>query len=158
MPNSAGTDEKRISLELTADSDAAAFARRALVERDGSIPPTIREDVLLLMTELVTNAVRHAGVGPERSLSVEIRWRPGRVYVEVIDPGTTPFDRPGEPSSQGGFGLMLVEEIADRWGVDRTASGTTVWFELRGERKRGPQWDPSWSSTDTVTRMAVPSR
>lgn len=158
MSDSAETNETRISLELTADRDAAASARRALVERDGSIPPAVREDVLLLMTELVTNAVRHAGVGPERSLSVEIRWRPGRVYVEVIDPGTTPFDRPAEPSSQGGFGLLLVEEIADRWGVDRTASGTSVWFELRGERKPGPQWDPSWCSTDTVTRMSVSRR
>ena len=88
------------------------------------------------MTELVSNAVRHAGVGPERSLGTEVRWWPGRVWVEVTDPGTesSPFGARPNGDHSGGWGLFLVDQIADRWGVRRTPSGTSVWFEIRSEQ------------------------
>ena len=87
------------------------------------------------MTELVTNAVGHAKIGPEQSLRVELRFSPQRVRVEVLDAGTG-FTRTGAPSRGdefGGWGLFLVDQIADRWGVRRTASGTRVWFEVRSD-------------------------
>jgi anti-sigma regulatory factor (Ser/Thr protein kinase) len=106
-----------------------------VLARNGVLPASVREDVLLLVTELVTNAVRHADVGPEQSLRVELRFSPRRVRVEVFDPGTG-FTRDRAPfrgDESGGWGLFLVDQIAHRWAVRRTASGTCVWFEIRSE-------------------------
>ena len=77
------------------------------------------------MTELVTNAVRHADVGPEQSLDLELRMSPGHVRVEVADPGEgfDPETAPRGPGEAGGWGLYLVEQIADDWGIRPTAPG-----------------------------------
>jgi anti-sigma regulatory factor (Ser/Thr protein kinase) len=99
---------------------------------DGALPASVREDVLLLVTELVSNALRHGEVGPERYLRVELRFSPRRVQVGVIDPGTG-FTRTLAPSrgdESGGWGLFLVDQIAHRWGVRRMASGNCVCFEI----------------------------
>lgn len=99
------------------------------------MPHEVQEDVLLLMTELITNAVRHGGDERERPLTTEVRWRDGRARVEVTDPsdGTPSSDIRPDATNEGGWGLFLVEQIADRWGFTSTASGTRVWFELRTE-------------------------
>ena len=88
---------------------------------------------MLLVTELVTNAVRHAGVGPERSLDLALRMSPGQVRVEVADSGGgfDPEDEPREGGHAGGWGLYLVAQIADDWGVKPAEQGTCVWFELK---------------------------
>lgn len=92
-------------------------------------------DVLLLVTELVTNAVRHAQVGPERSVEVEMRRWPQRRRVDVVDPGSGfARVRPRSRTDDGGWGLLLVDRLATRWGVGREASGTRVWFEIEFER------------------------
>ena len=126
--------------ELSGGPDAPVAARRAVLAGEEKtpgvqMPESVREDVLLLVSELVTNAVRHAGVGPEHSLQTDIRWRPGWVRVEVTDPstGSASIGARSEGDGSGGFGLFLVEQIADRWGVRRTPAGTSVWFELVSE-------------------------
>jgi anti-sigma regulatory factor (Ser/Thr protein kinase) len=122
----------RLVFRLDGGHTAALAARRAVVAGDGTLPASVRDDVLLLVTELVTNAVRHAGVGSGQSLHVELRWWPGRVRMEVVDPGTS-FTRPDERITRdhsGGWGLFLVDRIADRWGVTSSASGTSVWAEI----------------------------
>jgi anti-sigma regulatory factor (Ser/Thr protein kinase) len=103
-----------------------------VVAGDGRLPTAVRDDVLLLVTELVTNAVRHAGVGPEEVIQVELRCWPQRVRVDVVDPGTElPRVRPRlSPDTAGGWGLVLVDRIAARWGVGRGPAFTRVWFEL----------------------------
>jgi anti-sigma regulatory factor (Ser/Thr protein kinase) len=125
--------EERIAFELAPSPEAGSAARRALLAGNGALPPSIRDDVLLLLTELVTNAVRHADVGPDRTVGVEFRQRSGTVRVAVRDEGTgfareaTRFRR----DESGGWGLFLVDRIADRWAVVPTATGTCVWFEIR---------------------------
>lgn len=120
--------------ELSGGVDAPLEARRALLAGDNSIPAAIREDILLLTTELVTNAVRHGGVGPEQSLSTEVRWWPGRVRVDVTDPSpASDFGARSLESGEGGWGLYLVDQIAHRWGIKHTPFSTKVWFELRPE-------------------------
>ena len=122
----------RIAFELHGGAEAAAAARRAIVAGNGQLPAGVRDDVLLLVTELVTNAVRHAGAGPERPLQVELLHRPGWVAVAVADagPGYTWRATPSTGSESGGWGLFLVDRIADRWGVDSTTPGSRVWFEI----------------------------
>ena len=97
---------------------ARARARRRQVE-------TLR----LLVSELVTNAVRHGGAA--EPVEVHARWN-SEVRVEVSDHGDgfTPAPRIGPPDEPGGFGLFLVGRLADRWGVE-TNGGTTVWFVMR---------------------------
>jgi anti-sigma regulatory factor (Ser/Thr protein kinase) len=116
--------------------DAGRQARRAISLNEPTLSTAVREDLLLLVTELVTNAVRHGGAAPGRPLEFECRRWDGTVRVEVLDPGTD-FDTPARPTNgdaNGGWGLFLVDRIAARWGVDRTPRGTCVWFELPAAR------------------------
>jgi two-component sensor histidine kinase len=124
-----------LAFSVSGGLDAAAAARRAVLAGDGAVPASARNDILLLVTELVTNAVRHAGVGPAQSIRVELRRRPRLVWVEVAHPGNG-FERepePPAPDTTGGWGLVLVDRIAHRWGITNGTDATSVWFELRSE-------------------------
>jgi serine/threonine-protein kinase RsbW len=127
--------EERFAFELPGTPEAGWAARRALLARNGALPRPVRDDVRLLLTELVTNAVRHADAGPARLVRVELRQRRGAVRVAVCDegPGFAPEATRSRPDETGGWGLVLVDRIADRWAVTRTATGTCVWFEIRYE-------------------------
>jgi anti-sigma regulatory factor (Ser/Thr protein kinase) len=116
--------------------EAGAEARRALIAGDGELPVAVRADVLLLLTELVTNAVRHSGLRPDESVRVELHQWSRRVRVEVVDTGTqfTRIRPSAREDQSGGWGLFLVDRIANDWGVGRSASGTCVWFEIEFER------------------------
>ena len=121
-----------LNLLLTDESGAPAAAREALRNGNGMLPEAIRDDVLLLVSELVTNAVRHAGAGPDRPLQLQLLRGPRWVVVMVGDegPGFTWHPEPSAGNESGGWGLFLVDQIADNWGVECTASGTRVWFEI----------------------------
>jgi anti-sigma regulatory factor (Ser/Thr protein kinase) len=125
----------RIAFELYGGPEAAAAARRAIVAGNGELPAAVRADVLLLVTELVTNAVRHAGAGSERRVQIELLHRPGWVTVAVADDGRGDSLRPtpATGSESGGWGLFLVDQIADRWGVESATPGSRVWFEIAYE-------------------------
>lgn len=85
--------------------------------------------VLLLVTELVTNAVVHA----QTSVRVCVETSGSRVRIDVQDKATTmPGRRPISVDSLGGRGLLLVERLADRWGYEPHPWGKTVWFEIDG--------------------------
>jgi anti-sigma regulatory factor (Ser/Thr protein kinase) len=87
--------------------------------------------VQLLVSELVTNAVRHAGLGPKDVIRLVVELRRRALRVEVHDPGGgfEPGPPSPDPSRPSGWGLYLVNELADRWGVD-SKRRTQVWFEL----------------------------
>jgi anti-sigma regulatory factor (Ser/Thr protein kinase) len=88
-----------------------------------------RQDARVLVSELVTNSVRHAGQPAGAPVHVSAAAVDGVVRVEVKDRGHGPV-RPRAPDRRtGGFGLYLVEQIAARWGVDHE-DGTRVWFEI----------------------------
>jgi anti-sigma regulatory factor (Ser/Thr protein kinase) len=127
-----GAPVDRIAFRLPGGLEAAAAARRAIVAGNGRLPGVVRADVLLLVTELVTNAVRHAGAGPDRPVQVELLHEPGLVAGAVVDdgPGYTWRPTASAGTEAGGWGLLLVERIADRWGVEGTTSGSRVWFEI----------------------------
>jgi serine/threonine-protein kinase RsbW len=117
--------------ELTAGPTAGPGARRALLAGNGALPSSVRDDVLLLVTELVTNAVCHANAGPDAVVRVELRRGSDFVRVAVSDEGTGfRAEPPHERDHADGWGLALVDRIADRWAVTPTASGTCAWFEL----------------------------
>jgi anti-sigma regulatory factor (Ser/Thr protein kinase) len=116
---------------LPAGVHAAWAARRAIAQNAPTLPTSLKDDLWLLVTELVTNAVLHSA-GDDRPIRVEFRRQTDRIRVEVVDPGTA-FEPP-EPlangNSSGGWGLFLVDQIAERWGISPAPAGTCVWFEV----------------------------
>jgi anti-sigma regulatory factor (Ser/Thr protein kinase) len=93
----------------------------------------MRPDLELLLTELVSNVVRHSGLGPEETMDVNVRIEPKHVRVEVRDAGNwvpPSHEHAVQRDVIGGFGLTLVAQLASRWGVIE-GGGTTVWFELK---------------------------
>jgi hypothetical protein len=82
-----------------------------------------------LVAELVANAVRHTG---GRTFVLRLLRGSGRIRVELRDPSRAlPCLIKGDPEDEAGRGLCLVDELADRWGVDVLSRGKSVWFELR---------------------------
>jgi anti-sigma regulatory factor (Ser/Thr protein kinase) len=126
-----------LRLELNRDNEAPAAARAAVSEwcpdLGGGAPR--RETLLLLVSELVTNAVLHSQGPDDAPIGVSASVEDERVRIDVTDAGErfTPAarERPrvGARASVGGYGLYVVDQAASRWGVDR-ARGTRVWFEL----------------------------
>jgi anti-sigma regulatory factor (Ser/Thr protein kinase) len=121
-----------LRLELERDISAPAIARSAVAERlaglgvDGAFGQT----VVLLVSEVVSNAVRHSNGPPEAGISLDATVTERAVRIAVTDggPGFTP--RPRDPDRLGeGYGLYLVAKAASAWGIE-TDGGTTVWFEL----------------------------
>jgi anti-sigma regulatory factor (Ser/Thr protein kinase) len=95
--------------------------------RAEQVPEARVADAMLLLSELVTNAVHH-GTEP---LEVRIDTFDDRLRVEVDDANADPpVLRPVDPRRLGGMGIRIVDEVSDAWGTSRTPSGKTVWFEL----------------------------
>jgi len=89
---------------------------------------------VLLLNELVANAVKHGGVGPDDTLEVSVRQGGDHVRVGVRD--AAPAFRPSLEMKDvrlrtRGLGLYFVKELSDDWGIDPHDRGKTVWFELR---------------------------
>jgi anti-sigma regulatory factor (Ser/Thr protein kinase) len=121
-----------LRLELERDVRAPAIARSAVAEQlaamgvDGSFGQT----VVLLVSEVVSNAVRHSSAAPDAAISLDTRVTERAVRVAVTDAGAGFTPRPRDPDRLGeGYGLYLVAKAASAWGVE-TDDGTTVWFEL----------------------------
>jgi anti-sigma regulatory factor (Ser/Thr protein kinase) len=121
----------RLEREFPVTAEAAAAARRALDAVPTGLPVGRVRDVRLLVSELVTNAVRHANLGAGDRIRLVVDLADQALRVEVHDPGDGFVPRIPEPDPERpyGWGLYLVAELADRWGVDSDVS-TLVWFEL----------------------------
>ena len=91
------------------------------------VPERQLEDALLLLSELVTNAVHH-GAGP---LELRVDTSDTRIRVEVDDASIEqPVLRPLDPRRLGGMGMRIVNDLADTWGSRPSSVGKTVWFEV----------------------------
>lgn len=120
-----------LAVRLRADPTSIREARRAVDRLAGVVDEAVLEDLRLMVSEVVTNSVRHAGLGEADHIELQISVDRERVRVEVHDRGPG-FERPAAPTTtvrDSGWGLYLVDQLADGWGVT-TGRGTTVWFEL----------------------------
>jgi anti-sigma regulatory factor (Ser/Thr protein kinase) len=129
IPGGGQAVEDAVHLSLDGGPDAAVEARGALARLGGDLDPPLLENMRLLITELITNAVRHAHA---RNVDVQVLVSAPAVRVEVADPEPGHVNAPsnGGKGAGGGWGLFLVEQVADRWGVAREERGKRVWFEL----------------------------
>lgn len=110
---------------------SAATARTWLASvADGLVDAVLMSDLRLVMTEIVTNAIRHGA--PSGTLRLAATPKEGYLCVQVTDEGPGLAPRPGAMASDeyGGFGLFLVERLTRRWGITREDKHTRVWFEF----------------------------
>lgn len=130
MSSQAVRHRPAVRVELTPDVDAPGRARRALEGSNHGVAGDLLERLKLLVSELVTNSVVHAGLSPRDRIAVAMAVAPASVRIEVCDPGPG-FELPPAPALYDvrGRGLLLVEAVADRWGVAR-GELTRVWFEI----------------------------
>jgi anti-sigma regulatory factor (Ser/Thr protein kinase) len=111
----------------SSDLAAPAAARRAVLPLLAGVPPSLAEDLLVAVSELVTNAVIHA-----RPPMVLVAEREGDVLRVGVDDASTRRARLVAPGPGGGRGLHLVARLAARWGSAERPGGKTTWavFEL----------------------------
>ena len=115
-------------IQLPKAATAPATARQVIDGLD-RLRPEVATNARLLVSELVANAVRH--VRRDGEIGMHVAVRNGSLHIEVVDPGAGFRPRPRGPQSPlgSGWGLHLVDELSDRWGVDATGP-TRVWFEI----------------------------
>jgi len=108
---------------------APTQARHDLDGLSSALPSKVLEDLQLIVTELVANSVKHSGLQEGDPIALRVQAFPDRVHVEVADAagGFSPVARPGLIREPGGWGLYLVDRLADRWGQ---VPGDGVWAEV----------------------------
>ena len=128
-PSPAGS----IAVDLEPGPKCPGEARAALSPMAEALPTQVYLDACLLVSELVTNSVRHARLRPHDPIRLQVRVSDRLLRVEVSDPGEgfgANVPEPVAARGPGGWGLFLTERLADRWGVDRESGWTTVWLEV----------------------------
>jgi anti-sigma regulatory factor (Ser/Thr protein kinase) len=124
---------RRLELHVRATPKAPAQARRALQQLE--LPLPLADAARLAVSELVTNSVRHAGLGPDDLIHITADWSGTRLRVQVRDggrgrrPAQVPASIRPAPGAESGWGLYLVDRLTSRWGT--LADG--YWFELQHE-------------------------
>lgn len=112
-----------VNLQVESGLDAPGLSRSHLEPMKDSLEPRY-DDVVLVVSELVSNSVRH---GSSNGIDIKVTARSGRIRVEVTDegPGFSASDPRGD-----GLGLAIVGKLADRWGMKDGRRHFTVWAEL----------------------------
>lgn len=113
-----------LSTNLPRSPDSVSAARQLVNSHTTSPGPQQRQDAALMVSELVTNAVAH-GVG---AIWLRIDAEGDTTRIEVADDGNVAVAPSPEPGAHGGWGLRIVEQLADNWGV--LDGSTNVWFRL----------------------------
>lgn len=131
-----GDELTKLCLQLPNSKQSAAAARHSVgAILTSFVPESLSERVQLLVSELVTNALRHARQKEDAGIQLKLNLSPSKVRVEVEDKGVG-FDPPDIPAQRAdqmsGWGLVLVNRLAQDWGVVKDGR-TVVWFELDQE-------------------------
>jgi len=133
LKSPARAQRKCLRLGVAGGPRAPERVRAWLKSAASWLPEELERNLLLLTCELVNNSVVHGQAGERDVIEIELRATATGVRAEVTDPGPG-FAPPGRErpiDEPGGWGLVLVERMAERWGVERDGR-TRVWFELAG--------------------------
>jgi len=130
---------RNLQIVLPVSEHSARLARRVArtVLAAWQLPDT-EETAVLLLSELVMNAIQHAR-GTE-TIVVELEAVKSRLRIEIADEDPRwPQPRTPDESGESGFGFLLVDALASRWGVRQTAAGKAVWAELESPQTSEPE-------------------
>jgi anti-sigma regulatory factor (Ser/Thr protein kinase) len=112
---------------LPPEAASVTRVRRWASAQTAPLGPAVASTVELVVSELVTNSVLHAGT----DIVVEIHRFPDRIRVDVADrSGVRPVIRDFDADAATGRGLSLLQRVVDEWGVEQIPGGKVVWFEL----------------------------
>jgi anti-sigma regulatory factor (Ser/Thr protein kinase) len=145
--------KEMLTLRLSGGPTAPARARTALRSLERTLGD-LRGDADLLVSELVTNSVVHAGAD---HVDLHAAADPERIRIEVSDPGPG-FEGRGalrEPSrtGEGGYGLHIVDMLAHRWGVERDRPAR-VWLEIDRNSPPAGRFTPAAEADAAVRELA----
>jgi serine/threonine-protein kinase RsbW len=119
---------------------SVAHVRRTLVEdlESRDVSTDVVDEAEIVVSELVSNAIRHARPLSDGNLRVHWKVKAGVVEVEVSDGGgeSTPRPAPRTVWAASGRGLRIVRSLAHEWGVSEDRTGTTVWASVGGPSRR----------------------
>jgi anti-sigma regulatory factor (Ser/Thr protein kinase) len=121
---------QEVSAQFEPKPDAPAAARQMVADavRDWGQAPELLADTQLIVSELATNAIKHA----RTPFSVTLRREPSGLNIAVADSSRTqPILRDADPEALFGRGMHLVADVAERWGVDPAGDGKIVWAHVR---------------------------
>jgi len=129
---------KREIQSFAPDRDAAVRAAQSLDLHFPDLSAESLDAVRWIVFELVSNSLQYSGVRSDETIDVLVEIRDDATRIEVRDPGF--FDRSAPPRNPRGWGLHVIEQLADRWGVSSAAAApTTVWVEIaRGPMTQNP--------------------
>lgn len=121
-----------INLTLPARPEMLSEARIALDRLQDKEPKEVLDNVRLMVSELLSNSMKHADLDAGDTIELHVSAGEDRVRVEVVDagPGFAPAESSPSMYQDSGWGLFLVGQLSDRWGVDQAGDATTVWFEI----------------------------
>jgi anti-sigma regulatory factor (Ser/Thr protein kinase) len=122
----------RVTRELPRLPASAGVARQLVNAHTAMLGSQQREDAALVVSELFNNALLY-GVG---AISLRIDAEPDGVRVEVADQGNVAVAPSPTPGAHGGWGLRIVAELSDEWGV--LEGSTRVWFRITQSRPNAP--------------------
>ena len=127
----AGLPSRALRLRVAGGPRAPERVRAWLQSAAAWLPEELERNLLLLTCELVNNSVLHGEAGEQDVIEVELSRTANGLRAQVSDsgPGFAPSGRDQALDEPGGWGLVLVDRMAARWGVER-AERTSVWFEL----------------------------
>ena len=129
-----------ISFRVPGGVEAPRHARSVMSSHLRDIDRAVASDAALIISELVTNSVRHAGVGSDQLVTVDLMLLDEHLRITVTDPGCDlqPRLSTQDLDGLGGHGLRLVDLLSVSWGVGRDAVGATqVWCDLVLDPGRG---------------------
>ena len=121
----------QVMVRLRPTAAAVGLARQQLEHMRERLTDEAYEDCRLMLSELVTNSLRHASLSIDQEIELVLALQGETLRVEVGDPGPgfEPRPRAAHDSAGSGWGLFLVASLADRWGVTRDGLNR-VWFEV----------------------------
>ena len=147
VPGGRGAGGAALGVSLPLDARAPGAARCVVEGLRGRVPASVLQDALLVVSELVSNSVRHSGAPVGGVVIVRVQLTGTMVCLEVADPGGGGVIAPRIPDVEcgGGFGLNLVRALSERWGLERVLTGgTRVWAQL----PRAPLTAPAAASAE----------
>lgn len=127
-----------VAIEITEDirlgREAASEARFHLERLEGAVPARKLQELTLVISELVTNSVKHSGGPEDKPITLRVTAGEGRTYAEVYDHGFG-FERPLSPVAPsrqtGSRGLYIVDTLSEDWGVSSEGGRCRVWVEMK---------------------------